>query len=102
MDIYPAHCTADARLESTRLIRPIAAMLPVVVAFVLQWTFWPDVFPSAWFIFYPVVFFSSWIGGLRAGLLATALSTVLIWCFFLPERSWEVARSDTSSRPQFL
>ena len=90
----PAHCTADARLESTRLIRPIAAMLPVVVAFVLQWTFGPDVFPSAWFIFYPVVFFSSWIGGLRAGLLATALSTVLIWCFFLPERSWEVARSE--------
>jgi hypothetical protein len=49
-------------------------MLPVVVAFVLQWTFWPDVFPSAWFIFYPVVFFSSWIGGLRAGLLSLRLS----------------------------
>jgi PAS domain S-box-containing protein len=70
------------------------AILPVVVAFVLQWMLWPAVSPLAWFIFYPAVFFSSSIGGLRAGLLATAISTVLVWYFFLPpERSWEVARS---------
>ena len=70
-------------------------MLPVVVAFVLQWTFWPDVSPSAWFIFYPVVFFSSWIGGLRAGLLATAhLHGSDLVLFSSAERSWEVARSE--------
>ncbi len=69
-------------------------MLPVVTAFILQWTLWPTVLPSAWFIFYPAVFFSSSIGGLRAGLLATAISTVLNLYFFLPpEYSWEVARS---------
>ena len=98
----PARGRAGARLKSdsrrlrraTRLIRPIVAMLPVVVAFVLQWMLWPAVSPLAWFIFYPAVFFSSSIGGLRAGLLATAISTVLVWYFFLPpERSWEVARS---------
>ena len=55
---------------------------------------WPTVSPLAWFIFSPAVFFSSWIGGLRAGLLATAISTVLVWYFFLPpERSWALARS---------
>ena len=88
----PAHGRVGARHEpdsprlvlTTRLIHLIVAMLPVVTAFILQWTLWPTVLPSAWFIFYPAVFFSSSIGGLRAGLLATAISTVLNLYFFLP------------------
>ena len=31
--------------------------------------------PWAWLLLYPGVFFSSWLGGLRVGLLATAMST---------------------------
>jgi PAS domain S-box-containing protein len=64
------------------------AMLPPLVAFTAQWTFWATLRPYAWFLFYPAVFFSSWIGGLRSGLLATGLSTALIaWFFLAPEYS---------------
>ena len=66
------------------LLRPILAMLPPLVAFILQSTFWPAIRPYVWFLFYPAVFFSSWIGGLRFGLMATAISTVLVWWAFIP------------------
>jgi PAS domain S-box-containing protein len=50
----------------------------------LQWFFWTAIQPYVWFLFYPAVFFSSWVGGLRGGLLATALSAGLVWYFFIP------------------
>ncbi len=50
----------------------------------LQWIFWPAIKPYAWFLFYPAVFFSSWVGGLPGGLVATAVSTSLVWWFFIP------------------
>ena len=61
----------------------LAAVIPLV-AFGLQWTFWSEIQPYAWFLFFPAVFFSSWFGGWRGGLLATCLSTVLVWYFFIP------------------
>jgi PAS domain S-box-containing protein len=69
---------------SLRFFRPILAPLIPVVAFVLQWLFWPAIKPYAWFLFYPAVFFSSWVGGLSGGLVATAVSTSLVWWFFIP------------------
>src|SRR3970040_794963 len=72
----------------TGLLRPTLAMLPPLVAFILQWMFWPFIQPYAWFLFYPAVFFSSWIGGMTSGIMATAVSTVLVWWFFIqPEHS---------------
>ncbi len=71
-------------LNPTRLLRPILAMLPPLVAFILQSMFWPAFRPYVWFLFYPAVFFSSWIGGLPSGLMATAISTALVWWFFIP------------------
>jgi hypothetical protein len=59
-----------------------AALLPVAACF-LQWLCWPVISPLVWFFFYPVVFFSSWLGGRGAGLAATVLSTGLVWWFFL-------------------
>lgn len=50
----------------------------------LQAVFWPLIQPVSWFLAYPAVFFSSWAGGLRSGLAATALCTVLEWWFFVP------------------
>jgi K+-sensing histidine kinase KdpD len=67
-------------------------MQPVMAAFIVQWILWRFGAPLCWFIFYPAVFFSSWIGGLRVGLLATAISAVLVCYFFLPpEWSWPVS-----------
>lgn len=69
---------------SFRSFRPVLALLIPVVAFILQWIFWPAIKPYAWFLFYPAVFFSSWVGGLSGGLVATAVSTSLVWWFFIP------------------
>jgi len=69
--------------DTGRLI--LASLIPLA-AFALQWFFWEAIQPFVWFLFYPAVFFSSWIGGFRAGLVATATSTVIVWWFFLPTR----------------
>jgi len=63
----------------------IAALIPLV-AFALQHFFWPAIQPYVWFLFYPAVFFSSGIGGLRAGLASTVVSTVVVWWYFIPVR----------------
>ena len=52
----------------------------------LQCLFWTTLQPYVWLLFYPAVFFGSWIGGRRGGFLATALSTALAWYFFVPPR----------------
>ncbi|OGS90111.1 MAG: hypothetical protein A2Z95_08430 [Gallionellales bacterium GWA2_60_18] len=65
-------------------LRPFLAMLPPLVAFMLQWTFWPAIQPYAWFLFFPAVFISSWIGGLVPGLVATFVSAALAGWFFIP------------------
>ncbi len=70
----------------TGLLRTALALLPPLGALVVQLTFWPYIEPFGWFLFYPSVFLSCWIGGRRGGLLATLLSTGLVWFFFIPPR----------------
>ncbi len=67
-----------------RFLRALLATLPPLVAAAVQWLFWAVIQPYAWFLFYPAVFLSSWIGGLAAGLRATLIATVLVWWFFIP------------------
>ena len=64
----------------------LAALLPPLAAFALQWAFWAEIKPYVWFLFFPAVFFSSWIGGMVGGLAATTLSTLLVWYVFIPVR----------------
>lgn len=64
----------------------LLALVPPVVALVLQWLCWPWLRPVALALFYPAAFFSSWIGGLRGGLAGTALSVALVWLCFVPEQ----------------
>lgn len=64
--------------------RPLLAILPPLLAFLLQWTFWSSIQPYAWSSFYPAICISAWIGGRRAGLRATAISVALVWWFFVP------------------
>lgn len=61
----------------------LAVLLPVLV-FLLQWQLWYAIQPYAWFLFYPTVFLSVLIGHLRGGILATVISTLLVWYFFVP------------------
>ena len=61
----------------------LAVLLPVLV-FYLQWHLWYVIQPYAWFLFYPTVFLSVLIGRLRGGILATLISTLLVWFFFIP------------------
>lgn len=61
----------------------LAALLPVLV-FALQWQLWYAIEPYAWFLFYPTVFLSVLIGRLRGGILATVISTLLVWFVFIP------------------
>jgi len=84
------HLPTSASTMETKVMIPISrkrialAMLPPLGALALQWTFWPYIQPFVWFLFYPAVFFSSWIGGLRGGLVATFISTALVDFFFIP------------------
>lgn len=67
------------------------ALMPPLIAFALQWVFWPWLQPQVLILFYPAVFGSSWIGGLRGGLAGTALTVVLVWYFFVPPQlSWAI------------
>lgn len=65
-------------------VRPLLALLPPLIAFALQWTFWLTIQPYAWFLFFPAVFISSWIGGLLPGLISTFISAALATWFFIP------------------
>jgi PAS domain S-box-containing protein len=59
--------------------------LPILAAG-LQWLIWDAIAPYSWFLFFPAVFFSGWIGGLRGGLLATSIAIPLAWWLFIPVR----------------
>lgn len=67
-----------------RLPRSLLAILPVLLAFAAQHALWSLIQPYVWFLFYPALFASAWIGGLRGGVLATMLATALVWWFFVP------------------
>jgi len=65
------------------------ALLPPVLAVLVEWTLWPLIKPHVWFVFYPAVFGSSWLGGRVAGVQSTALSVALVWWLFIPpQHSW--------------
>ena len=61
-------------------------MLPPVAAVAIQLALWRFVDPHVWFLFYPAVFISSWIGGSKAGLWATGISVTAVWWLFIPPR----------------
>jgi PAS domain S-box-containing protein len=84
--------------ESTSMTAPtpdnsrlgLAISLPFV-ALALQWLLWAWLSPFVWFLFFPTVFFSARLGGLRGGLISTVLATALVWYFFIPPQlSWAI------------
>ncbi len=73
-------------MKLTRRNQLLLSLLPPVVALILQSLFWPWIQPLFWFLFYPAVFCSAWIGGRAGGWLATVLATGFVMYFFLPPR----------------
>ncbi len=72
-------------------MRMVVAVLLPFLALGLQWVLWPWIDPLVWFLFFPTVFFSARLGGFWGGLISTALSTGIVWYFFLlPQLSWKV------------
>ncbi|BAY89568.1 MULTISPECIES: PAS domain S-box protein [unclassified Tolypothrix] len=78
----------------TKLLHYGVALLSVVLALVINLKLSPylDATPSP--LFFVAVMVSAWYGGLGPGLLATAVSTVVIHYFFVePVYSWSVSYS---------
>jgi len=63
---------------------PILATLLPFITCGAQWLFWDYLKPFVWFLFYPTVYFSSRLGGKRAGVVATIVSALLVVYFFIP------------------
>lgn len=80
--------------EGANLRSELQNILPVAMAFCLPWMLWPAMSPWAWLLLYASIFFSCWLGGLRVGWFATAMSTQSSGFFFLPcKRLLKVADS---------
>jgi PAS domain S-box-containing protein len=63
--------------------RLLAALAIPFAALAIQWLFWGAIKPYVWLLFFPAVFFSSWVGGLPGGLAATVLSAAMAAVFFM-------------------
>ena len=75
----------------------IAATLPPLAAFAVQSLLWSAISPFAWFLFYPTLLISSWLGGLRGGVGATLTSAALVWWYFIPPE-----RTLVKAEPRYL
>ncbi len=61
-----------------------AAVAPPLAVYAVQSLFWTTLTPYAWFLSYPAMLASAWIGGTASGIAATLLATCLVWWRFLP------------------
>jgi PAS domain S-box-containing protein len=75
---------SGVRVNHPRWLPPWSAVLLPLLALGVQWLCWSWLQPLVWFLFFPAVFFSSWLGALRGGLWATAFSVIIVWYFFIP------------------
>ncbi len=84
VEAAPAREANDSPSFGRGHLRLVLSLLPPVVALALHLSL-PDLTSHVWFLFfYPAVFLSSWIGGLRVGLVATAISAVSVLWFIVP------------------
>ena len=74
---------ADTQQGFSRKRIALAAALPFV-ACAVQWLLWDVISPFVWFLFFPTVFCSAWLGGMKGGGLATVIAAFLVVYFFIP------------------
>lgn len=73
-------------MTRSRPVRATLAVLAPLVAAGVEHLLWPIIQPFSWFLFYPAVFFSAWVGGFWGAVSAATISTVLAWWMFIPPR----------------
>jgi signal transduction histidine kinase len=71
-------------IARSKVARGFLGTAPPLLALAAQHMMWQAVHHFTCLLFYPAVFLSSWLGGVVSGLLATSLSVVLVWFFFVP------------------
>jgi len=83
--------TGAPRVSRVGMLRFLLGLLPVPITLAFQLAFWTAIRPFGLFLFVQAAYFSSWIGGLYAGLLSTIAGALMIFYFFVPpERTWAV------------
>ncbi len=82
----PSESSASLCFLRKRGVRVVLALLMPFLFAALQHFLWEFVRPFSWFLFYPVVFLSGWLGGLWASIAATFIAGVLAWWGFVPPR----------------
>ena len=83
-DKGPHDCGRRRGLIDRPPVKVAIAMGIPFVALGVQWLLWGYFKPYVWFLFFPVAFFSAWVGGLVGGFAATLISALLVWYFFIP------------------
>ncbi|MBK8018032.1 MAG: PAS domain S-box protein [Betaproteobacteria bacterium] len=68
----------------TSLRSVLVAVALTLAAALAQWLAWEHIRPHALLFFYPAAFFSALAAGPMAGVLATALASILAFALFLP------------------
>lgn len=72
----------------SRLKLLLSVLLPFI-ALVLQSYFWETFKPYVWFLFYPTVYISGWLGGRIGGILSSFISVILVkWFFMAPKNTF--------------
>jgi PAS domain S-box-containing protein len=91
------------RVERSPLLRYGFVIAVVALALLVSWLLEPIISRTPFALFYAAVMLSAWYGGLRQGLLATALSAAAGAYFFLPPaRSLNLELRDIISIVLFL
>jgi PAS domain S-box-containing protein len=77
--------------------RILLGLLLPFLATGVQWLLWGTIRPYVWFLFFPTVFLSSWLGGVRVGLASTITSALLgLFVFVPPELSLKAPEPNTA------
>ena len=73
--------------STTRLL---VALIPPIAAAIVLLALWSFFRPALWFLFFPAVFLSSWIGGLRGAVAAAAIALVAAFWVLPPMHSFRI------------
>lgn len=82
----------------------LGAVMVLLLAYAIQVDVLGHLQPLVWFSFYPAVFASASLAGLWGGVVGTAISSLLVWYFFMPPSlSWAIkAPNHVASLAVFL
>lgn len=90
--------TADRRPANTSprspAVRLTLALLLPAAAGAVQWVLWPHIQPFGWFLFFPTVFLSARLAGIKGGVGAALISSAIVYFLFMPPETAGRVASD--------